>query len=111
MAIKHTIRRAAPATSTPARTNGGAEERITFESSRLLSGIVFHLLDDELALEVDQRSIQSMRTRMEREGLSVAVCRRDWQRMTDYDRLHWMLRAGGVNVSHHDGVAKLSPRN
>ena len=29
----------------------------------------------------------------------------------DYDRLHWMLRSGGVNVSHHDGVAKLSARN
>ena len=111
MAIKNTTRRAVPITSTPARTTGGADERITFEPRRLLTGITFHLLEDELALEVDQRSVQSLRAQLEREHLSVTVSRHDWERMTDYDRLHWMLRAGGVNVSHHDGVAKLTARN
>jgi hypothetical protein len=110
MAIKHTTRRAVQTTSNPARSGSGSDERITFEPTRLLGGISFHLLDDELALEVDQRSVQSLRAQLEREGLIVTVSRHDWERMTDYDRLHWMLRAGGVNVSHHDGVAKLSAR-
>ena len=110
MAIKHTTRRAVPITSDPARTSGG-DERITFEPRRLLSGITYHLLEDELAMEVDQRSIQSMRIQLEKQGLILTVSRHDWERMTDYDRLHWMMRAGGVNVSHHDGVAKLSLRN
>jgi len=113
MAIKHTMRPlfdSAPASAQGRQPSDGADEQITFDSQRLLTAIVFHLLDDELALEVDEASVAAMRARLDRTKTNATVSRLDWGRMTDFDRLHWLMRSSNVTVSHHDGIAKLKSR-
>ena len=112
MAIKNTTTKRSPESAPAAPTpSGGGDDRITFDAARILCGIAFHLIDDDLTVEVDMASLAVLRTRMERAKIQASVSRIDWQRMTDYDRLHWLMRRGNVSVSHHDGIARLTPRS
>ena len=106
MAIKNTIRRRSENEKAAPRGTKG-DDLINFEPQRLLSGIVFHLLDEDLALEIDQPSLASLKSRLEASGVRASISRWTWQHMSDYDRLRWLLKTTAINVIHHDGVAKL----
>jgi hypothetical protein len=71
---------------------GGAMEWVLhFDPDTVARAIVFHMLDEGLAREVQAESVKRTVARLRRRGLCPAIRRSAWELMTNHDRLEWLL--------------------
>jgi hypothetical protein len=82
-------RAGAPEAADESRHDAGAV--YSFEADAVARAIVFHMLDEGLAREVNAESVKRMVVRLRRRGLRPAIRRSAWQLMTNHERLEWLL--------------------
>jgi hypothetical protein len=75
----------------PAAAGGAMEWVLHFEPETVGRAIVFHMLDEGLALEVEEESVKRTVARLRRRGLRPAIRRSAWELMTNHERLEWLL--------------------
>jgi hypothetical protein len=85
-----------------------------FTAHRAVLAIAFHLVDQGIATHVCPRSREVMTQRLAPGGdpnrVLLRVASTHWRRMTDRERLQWLLDRTHlrVDVSDRDGVARLA---
>jgi hypothetical protein len=71
---------------------GGATERVlNFDPDTVGRAIVFHMIDEGLAREVEAESVKKTVARLRRRGLLPSIRRGRWELMTNHERLEWLL--------------------
>ena len=64
---------------------------LCFNGQNLLAGIVFHLIDEGIALSIDPQSLMRTAERVRQLDLHPCIPRSQWANMTDEDRLQWLM--------------------
>jgi hypothetical protein len=64
---------------------------LNFDPERAGRAIVFHMIDEGLAREVEAESVKRTVARLRRRGLRPAIRRSAWELMTNHERLEWLL--------------------
>jgi hypothetical protein len=83
---------------------------IDLHADQLLAGILFHLIDEQLAVAVDQTSVRSTSDRLANQSARGTIRRRMWEAMTNAQRLTWLLlRTQTMVVIDAHGGAQLKP--
>ena len=75
----------------PPAAVGAMEWVLHFEPDAAARAIVFHMLDEGLARQVESESVKRTVTRLRRRGLRPAIRRSAWELMTNHERLEWLL--------------------
>jgi hypothetical protein len=94
-------------------TNGRAAsrssaERLGFTPGTAVAGIAFHLMDERVALAVEEESLDRARERLTSEKFCPTIKRELWEGMANRERLEWLLtRSKTVTVMLPDGTARL----
>ena len=78
-----------PVPSAPA--GQGDETPLRFDATAVVRGIVYHLLDEGIALEIRSDSVVRSIRRLERAALSLTIPRGRWGGMNNRQRLEWLL--------------------
>ena len=72
-------------------SSGDAPAMLRFEPELAVRAIAFHLADEGISGEVVADSAQATVIRLRRAGLRPTVARTLWSRMTNPQRLEWLL--------------------
>jgi hypothetical protein len=97
------VRERKAATQTP--TTGP----LSFDSNKLVAGILFHVIDDGIALNFDTDSLAHTTERLRRQHIRPTISRSQWADMTNEQRLTWLLVESRTCVILSGGVATLGP--
>ena len=86
------------------------EQPVRFRSDQLVTAILYHVSDEQMAESFDEPSVRSTLARLEADGVSGSMERRFWRSMTNAQRLRWLLsRAQTTIVLDESGTATLKP--
>src|SRR5688572_12472054 len=86
---------------------------IQFEPELAVRAIVFHLVDEGLAVEVADHSAVAAVTRLRRESCRPSIAHEAWSDMTNPQRLEWLMeqtRTASRLVSHDVAILEPAPR-
>src|SRR5258708_23755859 len=64
---------------------------IRFDCDQILRAICFHLIDDGHARSVSDQSVRQTRDRLARQDTHFSVARRQWEAMSNRERLEYLL--------------------
>jgi hypothetical protein len=64
---------------------------LNFDPDMVGRAIVFHMIDEGLAREVEAESVKKTVARLRRRGLLPSIRRGRWELMTNHERLEWLL--------------------
>jgi hypothetical protein len=91
--------------------SGVSEQRMSFTPAMAAAGIAFHLMDENLALVVEQESIQRTQSRLEGEKFCPTIKRELWETMDNRERLDWLMaRSKTVIIMLPDGAVRLEKK-
>jgi hypothetical protein len=96
-------RGAGPQARGSAESAESAEVMVRFEPEQAVSAIVFHLLDERIALSVADGSVRVMQVRLRRRAVRPAVARDQWRAMTNRQRLDWLTAETRCGYTLVDG--------
>lgn len=99
MFLFHWLRSGKPAGSAAGPGGDGDPRTLLFESSRIAAGIVFHLLDQDLASAVDPVSSEAARDDFARRHVRLTVGRDRWANMSNPQRLRWLLEESHTGIT------------
>jgi hypothetical protein len=84
---------------------------LTFDAHRIVAGIRFHVLDFGIGLWVDEQSWAAAESILRQRAAEAGIAQSQWSKMTDIQRLNWLLEQGHLVVSlGAGGVAILNCR-
>lgn len=83
---------------------------ISFDSEKALRAICFHLVDDHHAARVTALSVQHTRDRLRRQKLQLVIARRQWESLSNKERLEWLLGKTNIQPMYSGDVASLAPQ-
>ncbi len=96
----------------PADGVGEYEGVIRFAPENVVRGIVFHMLEEGLARDVEAASLERTLVRMRRRDLRPAIRHTAWLAMSNHDRLEWLLaESRTVPLIHPNDVVSLDGRD
>ena len=65
---------------------------LRFDPAAAVKAIVFHLLDEKMAASVADETVCRTVDRMRGKSIELSIARRRWVKMTNPQRLRWLLR-------------------
>ena len=84
---------------------------LRFSAKTLVQGMVFHLLDEGIAVRVTEDSVSHTVGRLERERVRPTIRKDRWEAMDNPGRLAWLLTATHTETSvRPDRVAVLESK-
>jgi hypothetical protein len=83
---------------------------ISFGPDQIVRAICFHLLDDHHAVKVSAISIHHTRDRLRRNRISIMIARRQWEGLSNRERLEWLLGQSKTQTVYSGDVAGLAPQ-
>ena len=89
----------------------GPADAVTFGPEAAVRAIVFHLLDEQLAREVEAESVRRTVDRLHRDGVRLTIRRGMWRGMTHPQRLAWLLSESLTTPLRRRGVVALQGRD
>src|SRR4051794_38315257 len=107
MVKKQTATRESMSSSTTSGSTGGGV--LCFDCKTLIAGIMFHLVDEGIALSIDTASGQRTMERLREAQVQPCVARSVWASMSNEDRLQWLLMESKTCAVLSGGVATLGP--
>jgi hypothetical protein len=88
----------------------GRSAVIEFSPDLIVRAICFHLLDDHHAVRVSALSIHHMRDRLRRQKILLMIARRQWEGLSNKERLEWLLGKSHITTTYSGDVASLMPQ-
>jgi hypothetical protein len=80
-----------------------------FDCHMLVAGILFHVVEEGIALSFEADSLTQTTDRLRRQKVQPTISRSQWADMTNEQRLMWLLVESRTCVVLSSGVASLSP--
>lgn len=80
---------------------------LEFGADTVLTGIVYHLVDEGDAGRVSDDSIRRTRQRLERKNTHLSMARELWESLSNRERLNWLLSMSQTSALFDGGVAIL----
>jgi hypothetical protein len=83
---------------------------IAFEPEHILRAICFHLLDDHHAATISALSVHHTRDRLRRQRVRLSIARRQWEAMSNRERLEWLLGQSRTVTLYSGQIVSLAPQ-
>ena len=81
---------------------------VSFNPDLIVRAICYHLLDDHHATKVAAISIQQTRDRLRRQRVSLMMARRQWESLSNRERLEWLLGQSKTQTLYAGDTATLA---
>ena len=82
---------------------------LSFDCHKVVAGILFHVVDEGIALTFESDSLTRTTERLRRQNIGPTISRSQWTEMTNEQRLTWLLVESRTCVILSGGVASLGP--
>ena len=89
----------------------GRSAVIRFDCDQILRAICFHLIDDGHARCVSDQSVRQTRDRLTRQHAHFSVARRQWEAMSNRERLEYLLGQSKTATVYAGQTVNLEPQN
>lgn len=81
---------------------------VSFNPDQIVRAICYHLLDDHHAAKVSAISIHHTRDRLRRQRVSIMMARRQWEGLSNRERLEWLLGQSKTQTLYSGDIASLA---
>jgi hypothetical protein len=101
-----------PRDGTGGFSSADPEKVLCLDSRQVVQGIRYHILDGNIARAVSNASCAQAEDRLVERHDRLTVSRRCWEKMTDAQRLRWLLEQSHTSFNvDRDGLAELIARS